>query len=136
MTLLTFLFHHSTCFHVYFIDFFGIFAFLKIWGFLMFMGFLIKSEPWVFVHASYKHDSHALISKFGDFVKLGKIEWNWLLLLIDWVIITYFILVVLFNWSIKGFFKIRFFKIWGFSKILNFHGQFSRLWWNWTILEH
>ena len=22
------------------------------------MGFLIKSEPWVFVPASYKHDSH------------------------------------------------------------------------------
>ena len=55
----------------------------------MFMGFLIKSEPWVFVHASYKHDSHALISKFlwfiknliivlssweiGDFVKLAKL---------------------------------------------------------------
>ena len=26
--------------------------------------FLIKFEPWVFVHASFKHVSHTLISKF------------------------------------------------------------------------
>ena len=40
----------------------------------MFMGFLIKSEPWVFVHALYKHDSHALISKFLWLIKNFEIR--------------------------------------------------------------
>ena len=30
----------------------------------MFMGFFIKTESWVFHHASFKHDSHTLISNF------------------------------------------------------------------------
>ena len=100
-------------------------------GFLIKIEFLFKSKPWIFVHASFKHDSHALISKFlsfignfeirvlsswefGDFVKFVKIVWNWLLVLINWVIITCFIHVVLFNWSIKGFLRIRFFQNWEF----------------------
>ena len=73
-----------------------------------------------FVHASFKYVSHALISKLlsfignfeirvlssweiGDFVKLDKIEWNWLLKLINWVIITSILLVIVFNFSIWGF---------------------------------
>ena len=49
-----------TCiFHETFRDF----QTLQILGFLMKIWFLINFEPWVFVNASFKHVSHALISK-------------------------------------------------------------------------
>ena len=43
----------------------------EILGFLM---VLIQFVGWVFVHASYKHDSHALISKFSWFVQNFEIR--------------------------------------------------------------
>ena len=36
------------------------------------IGFLINFKPWDFVHASFKHVSHALISKLLSFI--GKFE--------------------------------------------------------------
>ena len=41
--------------------------------FLMILCILIKIVSWVFVHASHKHDSQALISKFYDFFKFSKL---------------------------------------------------------------
>ena len=41
--------------------------------FLMKIGFLIDFEPWVFVHAPFKHDSHALISKLLSFIEISKL---------------------------------------------------------------
>ena len=38
------------------------------------IGFLIKFEPWVFVHASYKHVSHALISNFLRLIEIFEIR--------------------------------------------------------------
>ena len=44
---------------------------MENWGFFfMILCILIKSNSWVFVHASYKHDPHALISKFSWFIKI------------------------------------------------------------------
>ena len=89
-TFIPFLFHHITCFHAFFINFFRDFCTLENLGFLIKIEFLFKSKPWVFVHASFKHDSHTLISKnlsfignfeirvlssweFGDCVKLANV---------------------------------------------------------------
>ena len=41
--------------------------------FFMKIGFLIDFEPWVFVHAPFKHDSHALISKLLSFIEISKL---------------------------------------------------------------
>ena len=46
----------------------------RILGFLMILVILIQFVGWVFVHASYKHDSHALISKFSWFVQNFEIR--------------------------------------------------------------
>ena len=74
-----FLFYHITCFHAFF--FFGDFCTFQNLAFLIFLGFLIKTKSWVFVHASYKHDSHALIEKFEIrvlmFLRDFGILWNW-----------------------------------------------------------
>ena len=37
------------------------------------IGFLIDFEPWVFAHAPFKHDSHALISKLLSFIEISKL---------------------------------------------------------------
>ena len=51
--------------HVFMHFFFlGDFCTFQNLAFLIFSGFLIKTKSWVFVHASYKHDSHALIENF------------------------------------------------------------------------
>ena len=39
----------------------------------MILSFLNQIFGWVFVHASFKHDSHASISKFQDFYKFSKL---------------------------------------------------------------
>ena len=55
-----------TCiFHEIFRDF----RTLENLEFLMKIGFLINFKLWVFVHASFKHDSHALISKILSFIR-------------------------------------------------------------------
>ena len=46
----------------------------RILGFLMILSVLMQFVGWVFVHASYKHDSHALISKFSWFVQNFEIK--------------------------------------------------------------
>ena len=90
-----------------FINFSQKFQTLGILGFLMFEFVLINFDQWVFVHASYKHCVYALIWKFscfvkllrvrvhklfefGDFVQLGLICSNWLMILFDWSIRTCF----------------------------------------------
>ena len=37
------------------------------------IGFLINFEPWVCVHASFKHVSHTLISKFLCLIEILKL---------------------------------------------------------------
>ena len=46
----------------------------RILGFLIFLGILIKTKSWVFLHASFKHDSHTLISKFSQFINFFEIR--------------------------------------------------------------
>ena len=57
----------------FFMKFLGIFANFYFYGFLLKIGFLINSEPWVFVHASFKHVSHTLISKFLCLIEILKL---------------------------------------------------------------
>ena len=79
-----FFFYQITCIHA----FFKKFRINKKLGFLLILCILIKSDSWVFVHASFKHDPHALISKFSWFIKIFEIRilmflrdlrilWNW-----------------------------------------------------------
>ena len=57
-----------------FLHFHQIFWTKEILGFLVILGVLIKFIEWVFVHASYKHVSSTLISKFSWFVQNFKIR--------------------------------------------------------------
>ena len=69
-------FMHSSCFFFFFLDFWIIekLEFKKKKNLLCFLCILVKTNTWVFVHASFKHDSHALISKFSCFIKIFKIR--------------------------------------------------------------
>ena len=60
----------------------------EILGFLTFFMVLIKFLGWVFVHASCKHDSHALISKISWFLQNFEIR----------VYVFLRNLEILFNW--------------------------------------
>ena len=61
----------------------------------MFLGFLIKTKSWVFAHASYKHDSHALISKILWLIEIFEIRVLMFLrdleILQNWTKLTYVI---------------------------------------------
>ena len=73
-TFFPFLFHQITWFHASFMHFLRDFRIFRNLGFLMFLGILIKIESWVFLHASFKHDSHNLISKLSWFIKTFEIR--------------------------------------------------------------
>ena len=71
-----------------FMHFFKDFCINEKLGFLLFLCILVKFDLWVFVHASFKHDFHALTSKFSWFIKIFQIRV--LMFLRD--------LGILFNW--------------------------------------
>ena len=60
--------------HFFFIKKIQNFSIKANFGFLMILCILIKIDSWVFVHASHKHDSHALISKFLWFLQIFEIR--------------------------------------------------------------
>ena len=61
-------FMHFSCF------IFLNFRIIEKLGFLLFLFILVKTDTWVFVHASFKHDSHALISKFSWFINFFEVR--------------------------------------------------------------
>ena len=72
-TLLSLLYSYITCIHAFSSKISKVRT-KRILGFLMILSVLIQFFGWVFVHASFKHDSHALISKFSWFVQNFEIR--------------------------------------------------------------
>ena len=74
-------------------------------------------------------------TRIGSFVQLSINWWNWLVWLIDLVIIFYYLTCVMINLSICWDFWKWVFKIWGFWYKLYIQANFVFLKCNWTILN-
>ena len=70
-----------------------------------------------------------------DFVQLSIILWNWLVWLIELVIIFCYLSCVMINWSICWDFWKWVFKIWGFCYKLYVQANFVFLKSNWAVLN-
>ena len=74
-------------------------------------------------------------TRIGVFVQLSINWWNWLIWLIDLVIIFCYITCLMINWSICWDFWKWVFQIWGFWYKLYVQANFVFLKCNWTILN-
>ena len=75
------------------------------------------------------------ITRIWDFVQLSINLWNWLVLLIHFVIIYCYLTYVMINWSICWDFWKWVFKIWGFCYKLYVQANFVFLKSNWVVLN-